>query len=118
MHKDTKHFWSRELAEVAARLEAEFQSAFRPYGVRLVLQPHQFSHLWEIGEGFELQLHPDHPKSWNYWGDFESCVEVLRRRRWSRGLVLVTSLENVEVWARTELGHYLTKLRSDGGDHR
>ena len=112
MHRDTKRFHCRELADLATRLEAEFQGAFRPYGARLALQPILWSHFMEIGEGFEIQICPDEPKTWGHWGDLESCVEVLRRRRWSQRWVFLRSLEDTEAWARSELKQYLTQLES------
>ncbi len=110
IHTDLKRFTSAEVAAFAARLEEEFRTRFRAYGTDLKIAPHGFSHLSTVGEGFELQLHPDDPGTWDHWGDFESCIEIMRRPRFSRAWAFLKRLEDVEKWARSELESYVRTL--------
>ena len=51
------------------------------------------------------------PDTWDHWGNFESCIEVLRRGRWSQKWRFVRSLEETEAWTRKEIQQYLNSLK-------
>ena len=110
LHKDVKRFHSQDLEELAFRLGSELGHLFRPFGANLVIQPISWTHLMEIGEGFEINLRPVNPDSWSHWGDFESCIEVFRRSRWTKDWRNLISIEDVERWARTEIETYYSML--------
>src|SRR5689334_21789571 len=111
-HREADAFQSKDLAALASRIEAEFGEAFRRYGARLRLVPNTWPHLLEIGEGFEINLIPEKPETWEYWGDFETCREVLRRRSWSQKRTFISSLEDTEELTRKQIRKYLDTLSS------
>ncbi len=98
----------RDLANV---IESEFQDSFEAHGARLAVSPVRISGLRTIGEGVALELIPRDPKTWEWWGDFESELEVRRRPRFSRAWRDVTSPSETENWLRSEAHRYLRHLQ-------
>ena len=112
MCRHVKRFRSAQLAEVASEIEAELGDAFRPHGARLRVVPIRISHLLSVGEGVALHLHPDDVASWDWWGDFESDIEVGRRARLSRKWEDWLSPDEVGAWLRSEAKSYLVQLEA------
>ncbi len=102
------------LAEVAREVEAEYGSKFRSHLATLQIEPMTTNRLRERGEGFEIILAPDDPARWEWWGDFESGVEVMWRRRFSRSWHQEMTEEQARDWLRREVGVYLATLQSRG----
>jgi hypothetical protein len=96
--------WLRELVKV---IEAEFQNRFQAHGASLRCSPVKVSGLKTVGEGVALELIPRDPKTWEWWGDFESELEVRRRPRFSRKWHEVASRRETENWLRSEAHRYL-----------
>jgi hypothetical protein len=108
--RHVKRFRSRELARVAATIEAELGGAFKPYGAELQVTPVRISHLTSVGEGVVLDLEPDDFDTWEWWGVFESDLEVSRRARFSRQWNDQLRIDEVEAWLRKEAANYLARL--------
>src|SRR5205809_6905009 len=77
----------------------------------LLSRPSGFRGLQAVGEGVALDLIPDDPKTWEWWGDFESELEVRRRPRFSREWHDVKSPSETENWLRSEAHRYLRHLQ-------
>jgi hypothetical protein len=77
----------------------------------LKVRPIRISHVGEVGEGVQLDLDPHDPKSWAWWGDFESDIEVRRRPRLSRAWRELMDAKQVDTWLRGEAESYLARLR-------
>jgi len=63
-----------------------------------------------VGEGVSLDLDPDRVETWDWWGDFESYVEVGRRARFSRKWSYRLDYDGVMAWLREESKDYLAQL--------
>lgn len=105
-----KRFSTPWLNELAGQIETEFGEAFQSYGATFKVTPMSVNRLTEVGEGVELSLFPHDPKTWEWWGDFESGIEVARRKRFSRKWQEILSREEVTSWARSETEAYLAQL--------
>lgn len=113
--RTVKRFGAAWLRELAMGIETEFQRRFEAHGARLAVSPLKVSGLTTVGEGVALVLIPRDPKAWDYWGDFESELEVRRRRRFSGEWQHVTSAEETETWIRSEADRYLGHLYGGAG---
>jgi hypothetical protein len=92
-------------------VEAEYGQLFEEHGATFRVKPMRVSHLFEVGEGVELRLSPHEPGEWQWWGDFESDLEVRRRRRLSGFWHELLDEEEVDSWLRSETELYLSRLR-------
>ena len=110
--RHVKRFRPGPLTEVATEIEAELDDAFRPHGARLRVVPIRISHLASVGEGVALELFPDDPAAWEWWGDFESDIEVSSRARFSRAWENRLSPDEVREWLRNEAKSYLVQLEA------
>jgi hypothetical protein len=108
--RHVKQFRSAPLTRVAGEIETELGDAFRPHGARLRVVPIRISHLTAVGEGIALELDPDDVASWDWWGDFESDIEVSRRGRFSRTWEDRLSSDDVRTWLREEAKSSLARL--------
>jgi hypothetical protein len=109
--RTVERFRSAWLADLARQTETEFQSAFADHGARLAVLPIQISHIGYVGEGIELALIPRDPQSWSWWGEFESDLEVRRRRRLSGKWEDTRTANDVAEWIRSGVQAYLSKLK-------
>jgi hypothetical protein len=110
MCRTVRRFRDKQFQEMAASVKAEFQDAFKPHGATLVVRPQRISHLTSVGEGVQLGLSPFDVKAWDYWGDFESDLEVSRRPRGSKAWTTTVPLDDVRAWLRAEAQDYLRQL--------
>jgi hypothetical protein len=113
--RTVKRFGVGWLHDLAKRIEAEFQDRFEEHGARLAVSPTRISGLRTVGEGVALELRPHDLKTWEWWGDFESELEVRRRRRFSRDWQEVSSPTESEKWLRSEARRYLRHLQEGTG---
>lgn len=109
-----RKFRDPSIAALAQELERGHGERFRPYGATLGIEPVRFSGVTTVGEGIAIELFPDDPKSWPWWGDFEADLPIRARSRLSRTWSEVVSLHDVEDWAETQLDAYIEKLRASG----
>jgi hypothetical protein len=105
-------FRDKQLEEMAASVESEYEGVFKPYGASVVVRPERISHFASVGEGIELALVPFEAKTWQHWGRFESDIEVSRRPRFSRVWRKTIPLDEVRVWLHAEAQKYLQSLTS------
>ena len=98
------------MTQIAADNEAALGDAFRPHGAQLRVVPIRISHLASVGEGVALELDPDDVAAWEWWGFFESDIEVSRRPRFSRQWNDRLSADDVVAWLRKEAKDYLAQL--------
>lgn len=108
--RTVKRFGSPWLGDLARSIENELGSPFEAYGASLRVLPTRISHVRDVGEGVQLDLAPHDVKTWESWGDFESDIEVRRRRRFSRRWRNVLTPEQVEAWLRREAAEYQALL--------
>jgi hypothetical protein len=109
--RTTKRFRSAWLGDLATPVEHEYRDAFLEFGATLRVAPIRISHLREVGDGLELQLLPHDLGKWEWWGEFESDLEVRRRRRFSSEWHELVDRASVEAWLRSETERYLARLR-------
>jgi hypothetical protein len=105
-----RRFLDPELAEIARAAEERYRERFRAYRADFKVEPTRISHLRSVGEGLELALHPDDPASWDWWGDFESGIEVRRRTRFTRSWRRVIEQAELAQWVESETERYLATL--------
>jgi hypothetical protein len=110
--RTVEKFTNAGLAELALKIERELGPPFEPYGASLKVRPVRISHLREVGEGVQLDLAPHDVQTWEWWGEFESDIEVRRRVRLTREWRDVRALPDVESWLRREADAYLARLRA------
>ena len=110
--RTVENFTNAGLAELALRIERELGPPFESHGATLKVRPVRISHLREVGEGVQLDLAPHDVKTWEWWGVFESDIEVRRRTRLSREWRDLRNLPEVERWLRDEADAYLARLRA------
>jgi hypothetical protein len=110
--RTVKRFSSDWLGDLAERIERELGPPFESHGATLKVRPIRISHLREVGEGVQLDLAPHDRKTWGWWGDFESDIEVRRRARFGRDWRDVRTSQEVETWLRREADAYLARLRA------
>jgi hypothetical protein len=110
--RTVENFTNARLAELAVRIERELGPLFEPHGATLKVRPIRISHLRGVGEGVELGLAPHDLKTWGWWGEFESDIEVRRRARLSREWRDLRNLSEVEAWLRHEANSYLARVRA------
>jgi hypothetical protein len=101
----------RWLAEQAAAAEAEYGPSFEEHGASFRVAPIRISHLLEVGDGVELELLPRDPGKWEWWGEFESELEIRQRRRFSGQWRDLVDQKGIESWLQAEAERYLAKLR-------
>ena len=106
-----RRFRSPWLSDLATEIEKDLRDAFAPHEAELKIQPIRISHLTEVGEGVQLTLVPHDPKRWTWWGDFESDLEVFRRRRLSKAWTELIGPDEVSKWARSKARDYLARLQ-------
>jgi hypothetical protein len=110
----SRRFRSSSIAALAQELESGYGERFRPYGATLGIVPASFSGVTTVGEGIALELFPDDPKVWPWWGDFEADLPIRVRSRLSRAWSDAVSLGDAETWAVTQRDAYIEKLRASG----
>lgn len=108
--REAKSFQDPSLAEVAREFEARRRPEFASFGATLRVAPVRISHVRSAGEGVALVLDPDDVKTWEWWGDFESDLEVRRRSRFSRAWTTVVGADDVRRWLDGEARAYLERL--------
>ena len=110
--RPVKRFSAPWLAAAAAAIESEVGDPFRPYGARLRARPIRISGVFSVGESVSLDLDPDQVEARDWWGDFESYVEVGRRARFSRKWNYRLDDDSVMAWLREESKDYLAQLEA------
>jgi hypothetical protein len=110
--RTVEKFTNAGLAELALRIERELGPPFEAFGASLKILPVRISHLREVGEGLQLDLAPHDVQTWEWWGEFESDIEVRRRARFSGEWRDVRTPQEVETWLRHEAEAYLDRLRA------
>jgi ribosomal protein S5 len=113
--RTVKRFGQTWLEEVARGTEGEFARFFEEYGASLAVLPIRISHLIHVGEGLEVALVPHDPKSWTWWGEFESDLEVRRRPRFGTRWDALHTQEEVRNWLRTTVQSYKAQLSRGAG---
>lgn len=113
--RHVKAFGLPWLEEAADEVVQEFAQRFDPLDADLKAFPIHVSHLAEVGEGVQLGISPRDPHNLGIVADFESDIEVRRRRRLSRDWTELRSPEQVRAWLRQEAETYLARLRSMRG---
>jgi hypothetical protein len=109
--RSVKRFGDAALREAALRVERDCGPSFEELRATLRVRPIRISGLRYVGDGVSLDLDPHDVKAWEWWGDFETDIEVRRRRRFSRQWAETRSAAQVEEWLRREAATCLADLR-------
>ncbi len=96
--------------EIARAAEKRFQARFAAHGADLRIHPVRIHRLRTVGEGISPGLFPHDPKTWDWWGDFESALEIRRRRRFSRTWDTLVGPAEAEQWLDREALSFLAVL--------
>ena len=105
-----KRFDAAWLADLTGRVEAERGAPFEKHGASLRVRPLRVAHVGSVGEGLSLDLDPHELGTWEWWGEFESTLEVRRRPRLGGPWIELCPVEDVRAWVDRELDRYLAKL--------
>jgi hypothetical protein len=108
--REVKRFEASWLADLAKAAEAAHGTPFEGHGASLRIRPNRWAHVSCVGEGLSLDLDPHHPGKWEWWGDFESTLEVRRRGRLGGEWVELLSPDEVAAWVDREIDAYLAQL--------
>jgi hypothetical protein len=108
--RGAKRFAEPALAEIARSVEERFQDRFAEYDADFRVLPIRVTRLRTVGDGMALDLAPHDAKTWDWWGDFESDIEVRRRRRFSRTWEQIVDPVELTQWLDAEAREYLAKL--------
>ena len=108
--REVKRFEASWLADLAAATEAARGAPFERHGASLRVRPNRWTHVSCVGEGLSLDLDPRDPGKWEWWGDFESTLEVRRRGRLGTDWVELLSPGEVAAWVEREIDAYLGRL--------
>lgn len=106
----TKGFNEPWLESAARRAQEQFEGAFAEQGGRLTVVPLKITNVNSVGEGIRLDLVPSDQRKWDWGGEFESELEVRRRRRWSGQWESLRSPEEVALWLQNEAEAYLRRV--------
>jgi hypothetical protein len=108
--RTVRRFDAPWLAELAAAVEDTRGFRFEAHGASLRIRPVRVTHVASVGDAVALELDPHEPGKWEWWGDFESTLEVRRRRRFGGEWADLFSVEEVSSWVDGELDSYLARL--------